>query len=83
MNNAGVLGTCGRMEWLTLEDYNTVLTINLTGLIDVTMTFLPLVKQARGRIVNTASVFGRFVLEFATPYCISKFGVEAFTDGLR
>ena len=60
-----------------------VLDVNLLGLIDVTMTFLPLVKRSHGRIVNTASVFGRHVIGGCAPYCVSKYGVEAFTDSLR
>ena len=53
------------------------------GLIDVTVTFLPLVKRAKGRIVNIASVAGRTHINDLTPYCISKYGVEVFSDGLR
>lgn len=83
LNNAGVLGACGPHEWLTMDDYNKVLSVNLLGLVDVTSTFLPLVKKSRGRIVNTASVFGRHTLAGCFPYCISKYGVESFTDGLR
>uniref|UniRef100_A0A3P9B8F1 Retinol dehydrogenase 5 (11-cis/9-cis) n=1 Tax=Maylandia zebra TaxID=106582 RepID=A0A3P9B8F1_9CICH len=43
----------------------------LNGVIAMTMTFLPLIKQARGRIVNVASVLGRV------------FAVESFSDCLR
>jgi len=53
------------------------------GLIDVTMTFLPLIKAEHGRIVCTSSVFGRHSISDAVPYSVSKFGVEAFVDGLR
>ena len=37
--------------------------VNLWGMIDVTKTFLPLVKKARGRVVNFSSVAGesRFI----------------------
>jgi len=52
-------------------------------LIDVTLTFLPLVKLARGRVVNTASVLGRYTVVGHVPYCASKYGVESFTDALR
>jgi NAD(P)-dependent dehydrogenase (short-subunit alcohol dehydrogenase family) len=83
MNNAGILGRCGPHEFLNMDDYHQVLGVNLLGLVDVTMTFLPLVKRSHGRIVNTASVFGRHVIAGCPPYCISKYGVEAFTDGLR
>jgi NAD(P)-dependent dehydrogenase (short-subunit alcohol dehydrogenase family) len=60
-----------------------VLDVNLFGTIDVTMTFLPLIKRSRGRIVNMSSAAGRFAVPVATPYTISKYGVEAFTDNLR
>jgi len=83
MNNAGIVGACAPFEWLNLNDFKSVNGVNLYGLVDVTLTFLPLVKLARGRIVNTASVYGRYSLAVANPYCISKYGVEAFTDGLR
>ena len=37
----------------------------------------------RGRVVNTASILGRYAYAAAVPYTISKFGVEAYTDSLR
>lgn len=83
MNNAGISGAIGPNQWLELEDYRQVFDVNLYGLIDVTVTFLPLVKKARGRVVNTASVFGRHALVGASPYTISKYGVEAFSDVSR
>jgi NAD(P)-dependent dehydrogenase (short-subunit alcohol dehydrogenase family) len=84
INNAGVLGRkLGPIEWLTLQDYRDVLAVNLLGTIDVTTVFLPLVKQERGRIVNTASVAGRFAMQGLAAYNISKYGVEAFNDTLR
>ncbi len=66
-----------------MNDYRDVAAVNLYGLIDVTMTFLPLIKKSRGRVVNMASMAGRVSMKRATPYCVSKYGVEAFSDGLR
>jgi len=83
LNNAGILGACGPPEWLIVDDYKACCSVNLYGTIDVTVTFLPLVKLARGRVVNTASIAGRIGYPAFIPYCVSKFGVEAFTDGLR
>ena len=82
-NNAGIGGAGGPMEWLTLDDYRRCLDVNLLGLIDVTTVFLPLVKRSRGRVVNMASVMGRISFESMAPYCISKYGVEAFSDSFR
>lgn len=83
MNNAGLVGKLGPTDWMNADAYEEVNSVNLLGLIDFTMTFLPLVKLERGRIVSTSSIFGRFALMGSTPYSVSKYGVEAFMDGLR
>ncbi len=83
MNNAGIVGNYGPAEWLTRDDYDRVLSVNLHGLIDMTVTFLPLLKRAKGRIVNTSSVYGRISVAMSAPYTISKYGVEAFSDSIR
>ena len=84
LNNAGVAGRyCGPVEWLKREDYDKVNAINLYGVVDTAVIMLPLLKKARGRCVNTASVFGRFSIVGNTPYSVSKYGVEAFSEELR
>nr|KAG5705196.1 hypothetical protein BaRGS_011222 [Batillaria attramentaria] len=82
VNNAGIFGYPVISEWLTRDDYVKVLSVNLFGMIDVTRVFLPLVRKERGRVVNMASIAGRFALSPA-PYYVSKYGVEAFSDCLR
>ncbi|KAK7110399.1 retinol dehydrogenase 16-like [Littorina saxatilis] len=82
VNNAGIGGTPTPLEWMTNDDWTKVLSINLMGVIYVTRAFLPLVREAHGRVVNTASTLGRIALPPA-PYCVSKYGVEAFSDSLR
>ena len=83
MNNAGVISYCGLPEWKHLEDYKRECDVNLWGLIDVSLKFMPLVKKEKGRIVNTASIAGRLCFPTVVPYCIAKTGVEVFTDGIR
>ncbi|NXA10254.1 RDH16 dehydrogenase, partial [Sapayoa aenigma] len=82
VNNAGIAIPVAPNEWLTKEDFVKVLDVNLLGLVEVTLSLLPLLRRARGRVVNVASVMGR-VSFFGGGYCISKFGVEAFSDSLR
>ena len=82
VNNAGVSVPSAPCDWLTVEDYRGMLEVNLNGVIAVTLSVLPLIKKARGRVVNVASVFGR-VSPFGGPYCVSKYGVESFNDSLR
>lgn len=83
VNNGGIGGKRGRVEWLSVGDYKTVNDVNLYGLIDVTITFLPLIKKEKGRIVNVTSMGGRISTPELVPYCISKHGVEAFSNALR
>ncbi|XP_004700596.1 retinol dehydrogenase 16-like [Echinops telfairi] len=82
VNNAGVSQPTAPNEWLTKEDFMKILDVNLLGLIEVTLSLLPLVRKARGRLVNVTSVMGRVSL-FGGGYCVSKYGVEAFSDSLR
>lgn len=83
VNNAGTVTSVGHVTWLTVDDYRRQCGVNLFGLIDVTMTFLPLVERSKGRIVNMSSTAGRLAAPSITPYSVSKFGVEAFSDALR
>ncbi|XP_039370509.1 retinol dehydrogenase 7-like [Mauremys reevesii] len=82
VNNAGIIIPTAPNEWLTKDDFVKVLNVNLIGLIEVTLSFLPLVKRARGRVVNMASTMGRLAMA-GGGYCPAKFGVEAFSDSLR
>uniref|UniRef100_E9Q9P8 RDH16 family member 1 n=1 Tax=Mus musculus TaxID=10090 RepID=E9Q9P8_MOUSE len=82
VNNAGISIPSGPNEWMKKQDFAHVLDVNLLGLIEVTLSMLPLVRKARGRVINVASVLGRVSL-CGGAYCISKYGVEAFSDSLR
>lgn len=82
VNNAGLAVPSAPCDWLTIDDYTSMLNVNLNGVIAVTLSVLPLIKRAQGRVVNVASVFGR-IGPTGGPYCVSKYGVEGFTDSLR
>ncbi|NWI37868.1 RDH16 dehydrogenase, partial [Picathartes gymnocephalus] len=82
VNNAGIAIPTAPNEWLSKEDFVKVMNVNLIGLVEVTLSLLPLVRRARGRVVNVSSVMGR-VSFFGGGYCPSKYGVEAFSDSLR
>ena len=82
VNNAGISIPSGPNEWLNKEDFAKILDVNLLGVIEVTLSMMPLVRKARGRVVNVSSILGRLCL-FGGGYCISKYGVEAFSDSLR
>ncbi|XP_069721493.1 D-beta-hydroxybutyrate dehydrogenase, mitochondrial-like isoform X2 [Phaenicophaeus curvirostris] len=82
VNNAGV-SAFGEVEFASLDDYKNVAEINLWGTVRVTKAFLPLIRRAKGRVVNITSMLGRMASPSRSCYCVSKFGVAAFSDCLR
>ncbi|XP_016414134.1 dehydrogenase/reductase SDR family member 9 [Sinocyclocheilus rhinocerous] len=82
VNNAGVSFPTAPSDWLEIEDFKQMINVNLIGVVAITLSVLPLIKKAKGRVVNVASVFGR-ISTVGGAYCITKYGVEAFNDGLR
>lgn len=82
VNNAGILVN-GFIDWLSMEDYSRVIDVNLNGTIRMTNQFLPLVKQAKGRIVNIASILGMICPSYFAPYSASKAAIIAFSNILR
>ena len=57
VNNAGIL-CLAPIEWSPLEDFKRTADVNIWGIIDVTKTFLPLLKTSKGRVVNLGSMAG-------------------------
>ncbi|XP_040281621.1 retinol dehydrogenase 7-like [Bufo bufo] len=82
VNNAGISIPSNATEWMTKEDFFKIINVNLLGVVDVTIHFLPLIRKARGRVVNVASIAGRLTV-CPGGYCLSKYGVESFSDSLR
>ncbi|CAL8294755.1 unnamed protein product [Lota lota] len=82
VNNAGV-STFGEVEFTPMDTYKQVSEVNLWGTIRVTKAFLPLVRKAKGRVVNLTGVYGRTGCVLRSALCVSEHGVEAFSDCLR
>ena len=82
INNAGVAFS-GPLETTPLADVAGLFQVNVLGTFAVTRAFLPLIRQARGRIVNISSVSGLFAAPGLSAYSASKFAVEGMTEALR
>lgn len=82
VNNAGI-AVPAPLEAIPLSDLRRQLEVNVIGQIAVTQAFLPLIRQARGRIVNMGSIAGRSTIPLMGAYSASKFALEAITDALR
>lgn len=82
VNNAGI-AVPGPLETLPLEDFRRQVEVNLTAQVAVTQATLPLIRQARGRVVLIASIGGRIAFPLNGAYHAAKFGVEAVGDVFR
>lgn len=82
VNNAGI-GCLGLTEWPTIAKYKQTADVNIFGMVAATQTFLPLIKQSKGRIVNVGSMVGRVPQPIFTAYVVTKYAVEGFSDCLR
>jgi len=82
VNNAGVL-VFGPVEEVPIRVVEEQFRVNLFGVIGVTQRFLPLLRRARGRIVNMSSINGLISMPFFGIYSASKFALEAISDALR
>ena len=82
INNAG-MGISGAIENHELEDIEKIISVNFTGLVNVTRKFIPLLRNSKGMIVNVSSVAGAISIPFQTMYSATKSAVLGFSNGLR
>jgi len=83
VNNAGVPGG-GPFALATLDQVERVVETNLLSVVRGTHIFLPgMLDQGLGRIVNVASLAGRFAVPGSAVYSATKHAVVAFSEALH
>lgn len=82
VNNAGI-GLSAPVEYVSLDELRHQFEVNVFGQIAVTQAFLPLLRKAGGRIVNTGSVGSHITIPFGGVLCASKHAFHALSDALR
>jgi 3-oxoacyl-[acyl-carrier protein] reductase len=81
VNNAGTTSNVkpGDFEAMTAGEWDRVFAVNVRGMFQVTRAASPLLKAARGSIVNTASIVGLRPGPQPLPYAASKAAVVSLT----
>jgi len=80
VNNAGAFDG-GPLDELSLEAWNKVLAVNLTGpFLCTRAAFRIMKKQGGGRIINVSSISAQRVRPRSAPYSASKHGVWGLTQ---
>ncbi|GDY30469.1 SDR family oxidoreductase [Gandjariella thermophila] len=82
VNNAGI-AVAAPVEFLPPGELRHQLEVNVIGQIAVTQALVPLLRAARGRIVNVGSIGDRIASPMLGAYTASKFALAALTDTMR
>lgn len=83
VNNAASF-YAGYFEELSPRQMDLQLATSLTGPMNVTRAFLPVMRRQRsGRIISISSTAGLVGYEFCTAYSASKFGLDGWMEALQ
>lgn len=78
-NNAGIV-KMGALHETTEADWDQVINVNLKSIFLCSKAVIPqMLKQGRGKIINTASIAGLVGFDQIGAYCASKGGIIALT----
>ena len=83
INNAG-LGIFGKVDKLSIDDWNTMVQTNLNGVFYLTRELVPFMKasEVHHHIINIASIAGLLGNPEMSGYNASKYGVRGFSEAL-
>ena len=83
VNNAGVASRGNPVEKTVIEDWNRVLSTNLSAVFYCSKAVLEYMHQGKkGNIINISSIAASLLQPGQSPYAVAKAGVEAFTKVL-
>nr|XP_046254515.1 corticosteroid 11-beta-dehydrogenase isozyme 2 [Scatophagus argus] len=83
VNNAGVCVNIGDAELSLMSNFRGCMEVNFFGTLSVTKSFLPLLRQAKGRIVTISSPAGDQPFPCLAAYGASKAALNLFFNTLR
>ncbi|HCI83009.1 MAG TPA: hypothetical protein DHW02_25340 [Ktedonobacter sp.] len=82
LNNAGTT-YAAPLELLSLDDLRAQFELNVIAQVGMIQAMLPMLKAAKGTIINVSSVSGHIATPVTGAYSASKFAIEAISDTLR
>ncbi|NXW14649.1 DHB2 dehydrogenase, partial [Circaetus pectoralis] len=83
VNNAGILGFPADGELMPMSMYRQCMEVNFFGAVEVSKTFLPLLRKSQGRLVNLSSMAGGVPLPRCAAYGASKAALSMFSGVMR
>ena len=83
INNAGYAGNSGVTEAADMDDYRYTFEVNFWAPMLMCQALMPLLRNARGRIINTTSASIYLTIPMGSSYPVSKSALDALTRHLR
>jgi NAD(P)-dependent dehydrogenase (short-subunit alcohol dehydrogenase family) len=83
VNNAGVIHAPAPLTEIPLEEWERLFGVNVFGMVAVLQAFVPAMEEREsGYAINLSSTWGRSAAAQQSPYCATKFAVEALSQAL-
>ena len=84
INNAGLALGRDYFDEADMDDWETMIQTNISGLLYVSRAIIPFMKpRKKGHIINIGSTAAKEVYEKGNVYCLTKSGVESISKGMR
>ncbi len=84
VNNAGLALGLEGLDQGNVDDWETMIDVNIKGLLYVTRAVAGhMLKRDAGHIINIGSISGREVYANGSVYCATKHAVRALTEGMK
>jgi NADP-dependent 3-hydroxy acid dehydrogenase YdfG len=84
INNAGNAHGFDPIHEGNLDDWESMIDINVKGFLYVSKAVIPgMVERRSGHVVNIGSIAGKEVYPNGNVYCASKYAVDAINNGMR
>lgn len=83
INNAGYAGNSGVIEAANMDDYRKTFEVNFWGPLQVAQACMPLLRKAKGRIINTTSASVYLTIPMGSSYPVAKTALKALSHHMR
>lgn len=83
LNNAALINANAPLWEVPLDDFNTVVDVNIKGVFSMIRHLTPgMLKRGSGVIVNFSSGWGRSTSAEVAPYCATKYAIEGLSQAM-
>ncbi len=83
INNAGAIHSPAPLTAIPLKEWERLFGVNVFGMVAMLQAFVPAMEErGSGYAINLSSTWGRHAAARQSPYCATKFAVEALSQAL-